>query len=59
MVKVFSQNPKDAGSSPAWHYSFPCIRLLQREFIIYSKDLEILIEQAIEERQRQLSKWIV
>ena len=35
MVKAFSQNPKDAGSSPAQHYSFPCIiRLLLREFII-------------------------
>ena len=26
----FAWNAKDAGSSPAWHYSFPC-RLLPRE----------------------------
>ena len=40
MVKAFGWNPKDAGLSPDWHYSFPCIRLLPREFInIYSKQM--------------------
>ena len=32
---MFGWNLKDAGLSPAWCYSFPCIRLLPREFIIY------------------------
>ena len=38
MVKVFAWNVKDAGLSPAQHYSFPCIRLLPREIIIYFKE---------------------
>ena len=36
MVKAFGWNLKDASLSPAWHYSFPCIRLLPGEFINYS-----------------------
>ena len=35
MVKALGWNLKDAGSSPAHCYSFPCVRLLLREFIIY------------------------
>ena len=46
MVKAFGWNPKDAGSSPAWHYSFPCIRLLLREIIIYFKEI-LVCEQGI------------
>ena len=45
MVKAFGQNLKDAGLSPAQCYSFPCIiRLLPREFIIYSKIFSVLRE---------------
>ena len=32
MVKAFGQNPKDAGSIPAWHYSFPCIEIASERF---------------------------
>ena len=47
MVKAFGWNLKDAGSRPAWHYSFPCLDLLLREFIIYSEFIYFCSEQQL------------
>ena len=42
MVKAFTWNAKDAGLSPAQHYSFPC-QIASREKIIYNLFMNLIL----------------